>query len=92
VCRGARACYVRIDGSHHRYTAAWRVTRESDVPQNLDDQVRDCMQRAAECAEQAREVIDPRERADWLVLHNRYLTLARGIQTKRRSEAKIFAA
>lgn len=48
--------------------------------QNIDDQVRDCMERAAECAEQAREVATPRERDEWLSLRGRYLTLARGIE------------
>jgi hypothetical protein len=52
--------------------------------QNLDDQVRDCMQRAADCAEYADQVSDPRERADWLALRRRYLALARGIETTRR--------
>lgn len=52
--------------------------------QNLDDQVRDCMQRAADCAKQADEVIDPRQRADWLSLRGRYLALAQGIESKRR--------
>jgi hypothetical protein len=51
--------------------------------QNLDDQVRDCLRRAADCAEQARKVIDPRERASWLSLYSRYLALAHGIETKR---------
>jgi hypothetical protein len=52
--------------------------------QNIDDQVRDCVQQATDCAERANEVIDPRERADWLSLHSRYLALARGIETSRR--------
>jgi hypothetical protein len=56
--------------------------------QNIDDQVRDCVQQAADCAERANEVIDPRERADWLSLHGRYLALARGIATSRRHRAK----
>jgi hypothetical protein len=49
--------------------------------QNLDDQVRDCKQRAAECAEQAR-IVNPRERDEWLSLHDRYLALARGIEDR----------
>jgi hypothetical protein len=52
--------------------------------QNLDDQVRDCMQRAADRAEQANTVIDPRERAEWLSLRDRYLILANSIETKHR--------
>ena len=48
--------------------------------QNLDDQVRDCKQRAAECAEQAR-IVNPRERDEWLSLHDRYLALARELRT-----------
>jgi hypothetical protein len=58
------------------------------LPHNIDDQVRDCVQQAADCAERANEVIDPRERADWLSLHGRYLALARGIETSRRRRAK----
>jgi hypothetical protein len=58
------------------------------LPQNIDDQVRDCVQQAADCAERANEVIDPGERADWLSLHGRYLALARGIETSRRHRAK----
>lgn len=56
--------------------------------QNLDDQVRDCKQRAAACAEQANQVSDPREREDWLMLHCRYLALARGIERKRHDGLK----
>ena len=57
--------------------------------QNLDDQVRDCMQRAADCAEQAEGVADPRERAEWRSLHERYLALAKGIETRRRADANV---
>jgi hypothetical protein len=52
--------------------------------QNLDDQIRDCRQRAANCAEQATKVVEPRERAEWLSLRRRYLVLADNIETKRR--------
>jgi len=40
------------------------------VLQNLDDQIRDCMQRARECAERANGVVDPKERAEWLMLQH----------------------
>jgi hypothetical protein len=53
--------------------------------QNLDDQVRDCVNCAANCAEQARGVADPRERDEWMALRSRYLAIARGIETRRDS-------
>jgi hypothetical protein len=54
--------------------------------QNLSDQLRDCLQCAADCAMRANEVNDLRERENWLSLHSRYLELARGIaEAKRRS-------
>jgi len=52
---------------------------------SLDDQLRDCLQRAADCAEQASEVIDPRERSEWLSLRSRYLALAHGIERRQRA-------
>lgn len=59
--------------------------------QNIDDQVRDCVQRAAACAERANEVIDPRERKDWLSLQERYLALASGIErSQRRGNVRVF--
>ena len=51
----------------------------------LDDQVRDCLRLAADCAEQAREVVDPRDRDEWLSLRTRYLALARGIERRQRA-------
>ena len=50
--------------------------------QTLDDQVRDCMNRAADCAEQAKEVADPRQRDEWLALKGRYLAIAQGIVSR----------
>ena len=52
--------------------------------QNLEDQVRECRQRAADCAVQAREVVNPRERDEWLSLHKRNLALAHGIENRQR--------
>jgi hypothetical protein len=46
------------------------------VLQNLNDQFRDCIERAG-CAEATR---NPGDRQDWLALEGRYLALARGIQ------------
>lgn len=57
--------------------------------QNLDDQVRDCLHRAAECAERANEVTDPRERNEWLVLHGRYRALADGIERHHHDHGRI---
>lgn len=51
----------------------------------LDDQVRDCLRLAADCAEQARDVVDPRDRDEWLSLRTRYLALARGIERRQRT-------
>jgi CheY-like chemotaxis protein len=53
--------------------------------QNLDDQVRDCMQRARECAERANGVVDPKERAEWLMLQARYVKLVRHIAEAKRA-------
>lgn len=52
--------------------------------QNLDDQARDCVKRAADCAEQAKEVANLRERDEWLALKNRYLAIAEGIESRYR--------
>jgi predicted fused transcriptional regulator/phosphomethylpyrimidine kinase len=48
--------------------------------QNLNDQFRDCIERAAECANFAQATSNPRDRQDWVALEGRYLALARGIQ------------
>jgi hypothetical protein len=53
--------------------------------QNLDDQVRDCMQRARGCAERANGVVDPKERAEWLMLQARYVKLVRHIAEAKRA-------
>jgi hypothetical protein len=61
--------------------------------QNLDDQVRDCLQRAAECAERANETKRiPYERDAWLSLHGRYLALANGIEGGHRDRRRIRGA
>ena len=52
--------------------------------QNLDDQARDCVKRAADCAEHAKEVANLRERDEWLALKNRYLAIAEGIESRYR--------
>jgi hypothetical protein len=62
-----------------------RGNRERHVVlQNLDDQIRDCMQRARECAERANGVVDPKERAEWLMLQARYVKLVRRIAEAKR--------
>jgi hypothetical protein len=40
-------------------------------------------------AEQAKAVMNPRERDEWPSLHGRYLALARGIETRRRGSPKV---
>lgn len=71
-----------------RYSAGSRLGRPlgegQKLLQNLDDQVRDCMQHAADCAERARAAKNPRERKDWQDLEARYLTLARSVELTRR--------
>jgi hypothetical protein len=52
--------------------------------QNLDDQARDCVKRAADCAEHAKEVANPRERDEWLALKSRYLAVAEGLESRYR--------
>lgn len=49
--------------------------------QNLVDQARDCVKRAADCAELAKAVANPRERDEWLALKKRYLAIAHGIES-----------
>ncbi len=56
--------------------------------QNLDHQARDCLKRAAVCAEIANAVTDPRERNEWLTLHGRYRALAEGIETQHRDHGR----
>ena len=60
---------------------------------NLNDQRRDCLERAAECAERAndRKRI-PHERDEWLSLHCRYLALADGIARGHRDQRRIRGA
>jgi hypothetical protein len=54
--------------------------------QDLDDQIRDCLQRAADCAKRSAAAINEREREDWFSLQKRYLNLARSIELRRRVE------
>ena len=52
--------------------------------QNLDDQVRDCLERARECADRAKEARNPSERKEWLGMEARYLSLVQSIEFSRR--------
>jgi len=52
--------------------------------QNLDDQIRDCVHHAAQCAECARKTRSAREREHWLALEKRYLSMAQSIEFTRR--------
>lgn len=71
--------------THRRYSMAMeRESIERKILQTLDDQVRDCRQRAADCAKQAEAVVNPWERDEWLSLQGRYLALARGIERRQR--------
>jgi hypothetical protein len=48
--------------------------------QNLDDQIRDCLQHAAHCSECAKKTHNAREREEWLALEKRYLSMAQSIE------------
>lgn len=52
--------------------------------QNLDQQVQDAYEHAAQCAEHAQAAKDLRERTSWMTLEKRYLTLARSIEFAQR--------
>jgi hypothetical protein len=52
--------------------------------QSLEDQMRDCLQCAADCAKRAKEVMNPRERDEWLLLRSRYRALSEGIKSQIR--------
>jgi hypothetical protein len=52
--------------------------------QNLDDQVRDCLERARECADRAKATRNPNERKEWLAIEARYLSLVQSIEFTRR--------
>ena len=67
--------------------------------QNLSQQVRDCLQRAEDCAHRAKIEPDPNLQRDFLMMERRWLSLARSYQfseqldtfsrhnNKRRNEA-----
>jgi hypothetical protein len=58
---------MAVTDDHYRFPARGEhSTKRGGMLQNLDDQVRDCIQRAAECAELANVVSDPRKRDEWL--------------------------
>jgi hypothetical protein len=52
--------------------------------QNLDQQIRDCLQRAADCAERAKAATNERDRKDWLDVEASYLRLAHSVEFARR--------
>jgi hypothetical protein len=54
--------------------------------QNLDQQIRDCLQRAADCAERAKAATNERDRKDWLDVEASYLRLAHSVEFARRAE------
>jgi hypothetical protein len=53
--------------------------------QNLNDQISDCLQRAADCAQRAKAAKNPRERKDWQELEERYLRLANSVELTGRA-------
>ena len=56
--------------------------------QNLDNQIRDCLEHAADCAERAEKATNAREREDWHALEERYLSFVRGIEFSRRNNSR----
>jgi hypothetical protein len=54
--------------------------------QSLNQQIRDCLQRAADCAEQAKAGTNERDRKDWLDIEASYLRVARSIELANRAE------
>jgi hypothetical protein len=55
--------------------------------QDLDDQIRDCREHAADCAKRATATMNKRERQDWLSLEKKYLNLARSVGLGQMSNA-----
>jgi hypothetical protein len=53
---------------------------------NLKDQVHDCLQRAADCAQRAKAAKNPRERKEWQELEERYLRLANSVELTGRAD------
>jgi|HubBroStandDraft_1064217.scaffolds.fasta_scaffold217256_3 hypothetical protein len=52
----------------------------------LDEQIRDAYRHAEECALRAKATRDRQGREDWLLLEDRYLSLAQGLELSRRLE------
>jgi hypothetical protein len=55
--------------------------------QNLSEQVRECLQRAEECGQQAKLQCDPKLARDFLDLEQRWLRLARSLQLGQQLES-----
>jgi hypothetical protein len=54
--------------------------------QSLNQQIRDCLQRAVDCAEQAKAATNERDRKDWLDIEASYLRLVRSIELANQAE------
>jgi hypothetical protein len=50
------------------------------VPNNLTEQIRECLQGAEQCARQAAAQSDPKLKAEFLKLEQRWLALARSYE------------
>ena len=57
--------------------------------QNLSEQIRECLQRAEECGQQAKLQRDPRLAGDFLDLEQRWLRVARSYQSGEQVESFI---
>ena len=55
--------------------------------QNLSEQIRECLQRAEECGQQAKLQRDPKLAGDFLDLEQRWLRLARSYQLGEQLES-----
>jgi len=54
------------------------------VPNNLSEQIRECLEHAEECARKAAAQTDPKIKADFLDLERRWLLLARSYEFTER--------
>ena len=54
------------------------------MPNNLSEQIRECLEHAEECARKAAAQTDPKIKADFLDLERRWLLLARSYEFTER--------
>ena len=59
------------------------------MPQKLNDHIRDCYERAAECAEQAAQAYDEIWKADFITMERSWIHLARTCEFMERLENSL---